>query len=145
MSDVEVRVSLKEIDAAIFEGIEDNRELRRAYDDFVDDVHTTWVNLWVASGPHPYSTGNYLAHIKKTKLSKYYRGHVKNYLKRYGLPIGTVYNDSDISHFIEYGTKPDEPGGHATWIGLDGVRHFGPDTPTKAYKPMRLTYARFLS
>lgn len=141
----EVVVRLGDIDGAIFDGIEDNAELRRAFDDFVDDVHTTWVNLWVASGPHPYSTGDYLAHIKKEKLSKYYRQNVRNYLKRHvGMPIGQVYNDSKVAHFVEYGTKADKPGGHATWIGLDGKRHFGPNTPTPEYAPMRKTYARFL-
>lgn len=136
MSDVEVRVSLKEIDDAIFDGIENNRELRRAYDDLVDDIHTTWVNLWVASGPHPYATGNYLAHIKKVKLSRYYRMRVRNYLKRYGLPIGQVYNDSPIAHFIEYGTGPDKPDSRSPW---------GPNTPTPEFAPMRKTYARFLT
>jgi hypothetical protein len=141
-----VKVSLREIDDAILDGIEDNGELRRALDDFVDDIHTTWVNIWVASGPHPYSTGEYLAHIKKEKLSKWYRMHVRNYLKRHmGMPIGMVYNDSPIAHFVEYGTGPDKPGGHATWIGLDGVRRFGPNTPTPEYAPMRKTYARFLT
>lgn len=133
----DVRVSLKEIDDAVWEGIEDNKELRRAYDDFVDDVHTTWVNIWVASGPHPYATGNYLAHIKKAKLSKWYRGHMRNFLNRFkGMPIGQVYNDSDIAHFIEYGTKIDNPDSRSPW---------GRFTPTEEFAPMRKTYARFLA
>lgn len=132
----DVRVSLKEIDDAIFEGIEDNKELRRAYDDFIDDVHTTWVNIWVASGPHPYATGDYLKRIKKRKLSKWYRGHMRNYLKRHkGMPIGQVYNDSDIAHLVEYGTGPDNPDSRSPW---------GPNTPTPEFAPMRKTYARFL-
>lgn len=133
----DVRVSLREIDDAVWEGIEDNKELRRAYDDFVDDIHTTWVNIWVASGPHPYTTGDYLAHIKKAKLSKWYRGHMRNFLTRFkGMPIGQVYNDSDVAHFVEYGTEADKPGGHSPW---------GPNTPTEKFAPMRKTYARFLT
>lgn len=141
-----VKVSLREIDDAIFDGIEDNKELRRAYDDLIDDIHTTWVNLWTSSGPHPYTTGDYLAHIKKVKLTKWYRGHVRNYLKKnQGMPIGQVYNDSPVAHFVEYGTKEDKPGSKANWIGLDGQRHFGPNTPTPEFAPMRKTYARFLT
>lgn len=136
MSD-EVVVRLGDIENAIFEGIEDNRELRDALDDFVDAVHTTWVNIWVASGPHPYTDGEYLAHIKKQKMSKYYRQHVRNFLRRHqGMPIGMVFNDSENSVFVEYGTGPDKPGGHSPW---------GPNTPTPEFAPMRKTYARYLA
>lgn len=132
----EVVVNLRDVQNAIFDGIEDNAELRRALDDFVDDVHTTWVNIWVASGPHPYTTGDYLAHIKKTKMTKWYRGHVRNFLRKHGgLPIGMVYNDSDVAHFVEYGTGDDKPGGNSP---------FGPFTPTEEFAPMRRTYARFM-
>lgn len=133
----DVKVSLKEIDDAIFEGIEDNRELRRAYDDLVDDVHATWVGFSPTPGKNRYATGDYIEHIKKVKLSKWYRMHVRNYLKRHkGMPIGQVYNDSLHAHFVEYGTGPDDPGSHSPW---------GPDTPTDPQYVMRKTYLRFLT
>lgn len=132
----DVVVNLKDIDAAIFDGISDNKELRRAFDDLIDDVEHTWKMLSPKPGSadHRYATGDYLAHIKKKKLSRWYRGHMKNLLRK-GIPIGMVYNDSDIAHFVEYGTGPDNP---------DSRSPFGPDTPTPEFAPMRRTYARFL-
>lgn len=138
-----VIVKLSDIDTAIFDGIKDNKELRRAYDDFIDDVKKMWELTWEADmqgvvGGHPYQTGDYVAHIKKRKLARGDRTNLRKLLHQ-GIFIGMVYNDSEIAHFVEYGTGADAPGGHATWIGLDGERHFGPNTPTPEFAPMRKT------
>lgn len=137
----DVKVSLFEVDNAIFDGINNSRELRRAYRDFVDDVHDLWVRLWdldprgklarETGMRHPYQTGDYKAHIKK-KMPKKYKW-IKTFLKK-GIPIGAVYNDSDVAHFIEYGTGPDKPGSRSPW---------GPRTPTDEFAPMRRTAARY--
>lgn len=124
-----VNVRISGLDNAIFDGINKSRELRRAMDRFVDDVHDTWLNVWEASGPHPYETGDYIAHLKKGSLSRRQRLFIRHTLRK-GVPIGLVYNDSEIAHFIEYGTDPDKPGGHSPW---------GPDTPTPKFEPMRRT------
>ncbi len=136
----EAVVKLKDIETAIFDGISDNRELRRAYDDFIDDVHAAWIRIWEASGPHEYETGDYVAHTKKRKIAGADRRNLRKLLHQ-GIFIGMVYNDSDVAHFVEYGTEVDQPGGHATWIGLDGERHWGPNTPTPEFAPMRRAHA----
>lgn len=157
MARAEVRINLRELDDAIFDGIADNKELRRAFDDLVDDVHATWVSLAPdgsatrgstvrqrymeyqerrnSTDDHPYATGDYVRSIKKRKMSKWYRGHVRNFLRRFGVPIGMVYSDSPRAHLIEYGSGPDN-GGDSPW---------GPNTSTPIYAPMRKTYARFLA
>lgn len=125
-------VSLREIREGIFDGIDSNRELRRAYRDFVDDVEATWKHIWDADASgHPYETGDYRAHIKKIMPKRYQR--IRKFLRN-GIPIGAVYNDSDVSHFVEYGTAADKPGSHSPW---------GPDTPTPEFAPMRKTAARY--
>lgn len=129
-ADVEVNVSLRDIRNAIFDGIDDSKELRRAYRDFVDDVEDTWKRIWDAMD-HPYATGNYRAHIKKKMPRKYQR--IKSFLK-HGIPIGSVYNDSPVAHFVEYGTGPDNPDSRSPW---------GPNTPTPEMAPMRRTAARY--
>ena len=134
-------VRLRDVDAAIFDGINRSRELRREYRDFVDDVERTWKRIWDTDPrgklatqlgtPHPYQTGNYRAHIKKKHVSRFRR--IKKHL-RGGIPIGAVYNDSRVAHFIEYGTSPD---------GEDSKSPWGPDTPTPEFAPMRRTAARY--
>ncbi|MBO0676786.1 hypothetical protein JRC04_04840 [Mycolicibacterium sp. S2-37] len=129
--EVEIRVSLKDVDNAILEGIDNSRELRRVYYDFIDDVEETWKRMWEASGPHPYETGDYIAHLKKKVPG---RGKwIKKFLKA-GIPFGAVYNDHELAHIIEYGSGPDNP---------DSASPFGPDTPTPAFQPMLMTWARY--
>lgn len=133
----DVKVSLSEVREGIFDGINSSRELRRAYRDFVDDVEETWKLIWDtdtqgASGAlHPYQTGDYRAHIKKVTPRWYQR--IKKFL-RDGIPIGSVYNDSDVAHFVEYGTDIDNPDSRSPW---------GPNTPTPEFAPMRKTAARY--
>lgn len=129
-----VVVKLKDIETAIFDGISNNKELRRAYNDFIDDVKEMWRLTWEADsqgviGGHPYQTGDYIAHLKKRKLARGDRANLRNLLHQ-GIFIGMVYNDSDVAHFIEYGTGPDKPGSKSPW---------GPDTPTPEFAPMRKT------
>lgn len=141
MADDEVVVRLSDIDNAIFDGISSNRELRRIMNRFIDDVENTWKHVWdttimgVQEGPgpppHTYQTGDYRAHIKKKKLSLGQKLAIKRALKK-GILVGLVYNDSDVAHFIEYGTGPDKPGSRSPW---------GPNTPTDEFAPMRKTWA----
>ncbi len=114
----------------MMEGIDDSKELRRAYNNFVDDVHDMWVFIW-RSTEHPYETGEYEAHIKKKTVPKGMK--IKSFLK-HGMPIGVVYNDSDIAKLIEYGTGPDND---------ESESPFGPNTPTPEFAPMRKTAAQF--
>lgn len=125
----EVVVKLGDIDDAIMEGINSNAELRRLLRDFVDDTKETWRVVWEASGPHPYQTGNYVEHIKEQKRSLTQRIFPK-WSRQDPIPVGLVYNDSEVAHWVEYGTGPDKPGGHSPW---------GPNTPTPEFAPARRT------
>jgi hypothetical protein len=137
----EVVVKFSDIEDAIFDGVNSNRELRRIMNRFVDDVKSTWEHAWDTSiegklaeetgAPHPYQTGSYREHIKKRKLTLRQRLFIKSAIKK-GILIGSVYNDDEKAHWIEYGTGVDKPGGHSPW---------GPDTPTPEFAPMRKTYA----
>jgi hypothetical protein len=132
-----VVVKLGDIDDAIMEGINSNRELRRLIRDFIDETKDTWRVVWEASGVetkegfHAYQTGDYVAHIKEEKRSLGQRLFPK-WAKGDPIPVGIVYNDSEVAHWVEYGTLPDKPGGHSPW---------GPDTPTPEFAPMRRTKA----
>lgn len=114
-------ININDVDNAFFDGLNSSREIRRALNDFIDDVAATWKML------SPERTGNYKAHIKTKKLSLNQRLFIKSGMRK-GMHVGTVYNDSDISHFIEYGTGPDKPGSKSP---------FGPDTPTPEFAPAR--------
>lgn len=125
----EVRVEVHgDVEKEILEATNNNRELRRALRDFVEDTKATWIAVWESSGPHPYETGSYVSHIKEEKLSLTQKLFIKRSVKQ-GL-VGRVYNDSPIAHLIEYGTGPDRPGSHSPW---------GPDTPTPEFAPARKT------
>lgn len=147
-SDAEVQVNISQLDDSIFDGIDNSRELRRAFNDFIDDVEAMWKHIWEMDSQgrlaeelgvaHPYSHGRYKAHIKKIKLAKFTR--IKTALKA-GIPIGAVYNDDEVAHFVEYGTGPDKPGGHGNWFDFEGNHHFSGDTPTPEFAPMRKTFA----
>lgn len=151
-----VVVKLRDVEDAIFSGLNSSRELRRAFNDFIDDVHDTWKrfspkptgaprkkDLTVAerwetylevrgsTAGHPYSTGDYVAHVKKKKLPLRQRLFIKRTLRQ-GVPIGQVYNDSDIAHLVEYGSGSDKPDSRSPW---------GPKTPTPEFAPMRKTVA----
>lgn len=137
----EVVVKFSDIENAIFDGVNSNRELRRLMNRFIDDVEETWHHVWdtaiegIQDGPgpppHTYETGDYGSRIKKKKLTLRQRLFIKSAIKK-GILIGSVYNDSDHAHFLEYGTGPDKPGGHSPW---------GPNTPTPEFAPMRKTWA----
>lgn len=129
----EIVVDVGQIDNALFDGIDDSRELRHAYNRFLDDIEALWKTTWEESGVmtkeghHFYQTGDYIAHIKTLKIP--YRKWAKKFL-RDGVPMGVVYNDSDVAHFIEYGTEADYPESRSPW---------GPNTPTPEFAPMRKT------
>lgn len=125
----EVVVKIGDIDDAIMDGINSNAELRRLLRDFIDDTKETWRVVWESEGPHPYQTGDYVAHIKEQKRSLAQRIFPK-WSRRDPIPVGLIYNDSEVAHFVEYGTGPDKPGGHSPW---------GPDTPTPEFAPARRT------
>lgn len=132
-------VKYRDVENAIFGGIGKSRELRRAFDRFVDDVHRTWLMVWRSSMqgvlaeqtgvPHPYADGDYEQSVQKRQLSLRQRMFIKSTLMR-GIPIGVVFSDDWKAHWVEWGTGPDKPGSHSPW---------GPDTPTPAFEPMTRT------
>lgn len=124
-----VTVKIEGLDNAIFDGINSSRELRREVSRFIDDIEAMAKVVWNTSaegipGNHPYQTGDYLAHFKKRKLTLRQKLFIKSTVAK-GIPIGLVYNDSDVAHWVEFGTKADKPGSKSP---------FGPDTPTPAFK-----------
>lgn len=130
----EVRVNLRDVEGAFFDGMNSSRELRRAINDFIDDTHAMAKVVWHTSaegvpGNHPYATGDYEAHMKKKKLTLRQKLFVKSMVSK-GIPIGLVYNDSDVAHFVEFGTHADKPGSKSPW---------GPNTPTPAFKVFQRT------
>ncbi|WPH57640.1 hypothetical protein [Mycobacterium phage WXIN] len=141
MADEEIVVRFKDVENAIFDGVSSNRELKRIINRFVDDVESTWKHVWDSSMqgklaeelgiPHPYQTGEYRAHIKKKKMTLFQKMWVKRALRK-GFLVGSVYNDDDKAHWIEYGTMEDKPGSRSPW---------GPHTPTPEFAPMRRTWA----
>lgn len=127
MAREEVVVKVSNVDTAVTDALNSSTEIRQALRDYLRDTADTWRLVWEASGPHPYETGDYVAHIKTKTYLK-----ARLFPKRSSEPskFGEVYNDSPVAHFIEYGTLPDKPGGHSPW---------GPDTPTPEFAPARRT------
>lgn len=138
------KVNIREVRRAFENDLSASKEFRRELRDFVDDVHDAWNKTWNRQSQgklaheigvnHPYQTGDYKAHIKKKRITLATRlGFNTRFFN--GLPIGQVYNDSDVAHFIEYGTDSDNPGSRSPW---------GPNTPTPEFATMRKTWAKFL-
>ena len=73
MAEERVVVQIGDIDSAIMEGVNSNRELRKLIRNFIDETKDTWRLVWEASGVetkegfHAYQTGDYVAHIKEQK------------------------------------------------------------------------------
>lgn len=143
--DIDIKVNLKEIEHALWDGITNAKELRRVYNDFLDDVHDTWVHVWEMEDSgilaretgvnHPYETGDYKSHIKTRKIPSRTRAASIWAMARKGVLIGQVYNDDEKAHWIEYGTDYDRPGTHSP---------YGRYTETPEFAPMRRTLARYL-
>jgi hypothetical protein len=125
--------------------------LRRDAEDFADEVANRWVAIWEAMGPHPYATGDYADSIEVIRIGIVSRGRQPK-----GAPGGVggrftgknlyryqVGTQNEHAAAIEYGTGPDKEGGHATWIDLDGERHWGPYTPTEEFAPAAHTAAYY--
>lgn len=140
----DVKVNIREIRKAFENETSISREFRRELKDFVDDVHDEWHDTWDRDDQgklaqelgvnHPYQKGDYKAHIKKKRVVLATRlGFNRRFFN--GIPIGQVYNDSDVAHFVEYGTDVDNPDSRSPW---------GPDTPTPEFATMRKTWAKFL-
>lgn len=149
-------VKMRDVEDALFDGVNSSRELRRELRDFIDDVHDVWKRfapkptgvprkkdatvaerwatyLEVGGMPgHPYSTGEYLASIKKKKLPLRLRLFTKRTLRKGGALVGLVYSDHPLAHIIEYGSGADGPDSRSPW---------GPQTPTPEFAPMRKTVA----
>ncbi len=136
----EVIVDDLQIQDALINGLADNRALKEATVQFIDDTATLWRKVWetsvsgvegarknpLASGgdPHPYETGDYVEHIKKIHIERIDEKMIRQALVD-GALLGSVYNDSDVAEFVEDGTKKDKPGSKSPW---------GPNTPTPAFK-----------
>lgn len=63
--------------------------------------------------------------------------------ERFDMPRWWLGSRSPIINLLEFGTGPDAPGGHATWIGQDGERHWGPNTPTPEFGMFAQTAMRY--
>lgn len=122
-------------------GIKDDKDntLQIRTKRFAEEVQAYWKDVaWPESAEehvphgHPYETGSYRESIK-----------IERKRKRFGLPRYAVQSQHPNANFIEFGTGVDKPGGHATWIGLDGERHWGPNTPTPQYAPAGRTAHHF--
>ena len=131
MADVVVR--LRDVENAVLDGLSSSRDLRREAKRFIEDAADIWRLVWDTSKQgieaaktgvlHPYQTGNYRRHIKTTKLTWTQKLFIKQAL-RGGLLIGSVYNDSRVANWVEFGTDVDKPGSKSPW---------GPNTPTPAF------------
>ena len=108
--------------------IEKDPEVARKSKEFAEEVRDYWRHIAPREGDarHPYATGAYRDSIQR--FSERGRGARGWFMYRHW--VGTY---DPIAHLLEYGTVADAPGGHATWIGLDGKRYFGPNTPTPAF------------
>lgn len=143
--DIDIKVDLKEIEHALWDGITNAKELRRIYNDFVDDIEETWKQVWDAEDGgvlaretgvnHPYETGDYRAHIKKRHIKSRTPARQIWAMARKGVLVGQVWNDDEKAHWIEYGTQWDHAGTHSS---------YGPETETPEFAPMRRTLARYL-
>jgi len=130
----EVIVRLRDVENAVLDGLSSSRELRRAAERFIEDAADIWRLVWDTSRQgilatetgvrHPYQTGNYREHIKTKNLTWTQKLFIKKAL-RGGLLVGSVYNDSRVANWVEFGTDVDKPGSKSPW---------GPNTPTPAFR-----------
>lgn len=115
-----------------------------AYDDFADvarQVEFHWKAIVTKPGEHyapgkgGYATGEYEDAIHREAV----RGRFPKGATMGGVKVGgrfvwhnRVVNDSEIAHFLEYGTDNDRLG-VGSWIDLKGKWHKSPFTPTPAF------------
>jgi hypothetical protein len=90
------------------------------------DVHADCVH------EAPYATGDTRESIDLERMRD-----------RFDLPRWRLISRSPIINLLEYGTGPDAPGGHATWVDQQGERHWGPNTPTPEFGMFAQTAARY--
>ena len=119
-----------EIDAKIAK----ERELQRKLKEHAEDARDYARRQAAEDMTHGYATGEFVEsiHIEQQRDPK---GRFKKGWK--------VVSRDDKANLLEYGTKRDAPGGHATWIDLDGERHFGPNTPTEKFETFAKTAFHF--
>lgn len=134
----EIIVDDLDIQNALIDGMASNRDLKRAAIEFIDDAADTWRRVWEVSArsiisspadPHPYETGDYVAHIKKKHVEYINEKTIRQAMVD-GVLLGSVYNDSEVAGFVEYGTDKDKPGSRSPW---------GPNTPTPAFEIAKRT------
>lgn len=117
---------------------------QEAYDDFADvarQVEFHWKAIVTKPGEHyapgkgGYATGEYEASIHRESV----RGRAPKGATRSGKKIGgqfvwhsRVLTNSEIAHFLEYGTGVDKIG-VGVWVDLQGKWHKSPNTPTPAF------------
>jgi hypothetical protein len=131
-------------------------QIKREGEAFAHEVRARWVAIWESLGPHPWETGGYVESIevhgtgRPIGFARQPAGAVSESGEKIGgrftkniygaYRVGTT---NEHAGFIEYGTGPDAPGGHATWIDLEGNQHWGPNTPTPEFAPAATTAAFF--
>lgn len=113
--------------------VERDKEFKFKFKREAEKVHDHWANKEAPSpeNPHPltktgpYATGAYQASIKMRQM----RGGLGRFMSGW-----EVYTDSPIAHFIEYGTKIDNPESRSPW---------GRFTPTPVFAPAAKTAFHF--
>jgi len=119
-----------EIDAKIAK----ERELQRKLKEHAEDARDYAKRIATTDMDSGYATGEYVESIR-VEQQRDPKGRFKKGWK--------VVSRDDKANLLEYGTKRDAPGGHATWVDLDGVRRFGPNTPTPRFEIFAKTAFRF--
>jgi predicted phage gp36 major capsid-like protein len=115
-----------ELEREILDKIQHDGELRRKTKEFAEDVRDTARRIALMDMDKGYATGKFVESIHVARRRNA-RGQFQ------AGPAWRVESNDDKANLLEYGTGVDAPGGHATWVDLDGVRHWGPNTPTPAY------------
>lgn len=123
-----------EIEREILDQAYDDKDIQAQEREYAERVRDYARDLALREMDHGYATGHFVESIKIKRLKRWYRKTMNNY---------ELYSDDPKANLLEYGTKPDAPGGHATWIGLDGERHFGGNTPTPAFEIFAKTAFHF--
>lgn len=122
-----------ELEREILAKLEKDPELLRKTKEFAEDVRDTARKIALMDMDKGYATGQFVESIQVKRRRKDFAKDPRARGQFAAGPAWRVESDDDKANLLEYGTGVDAPGGHATWVDLDGVRHWGPNTPTPAY------------
>lgn len=123
-----------EIEKEILAKADEDTDIKRQAKENAENIRDYAKELALREMNRGYATGKFVESIKIRRIKRWFRKTMPNY---------ELFSDDPIANLLEHGTNSDAPGGHATWIGLDGERHFGPNTPTPAYNTFAKTAFHF--